>query len=89
MLPGTKLPRSIPPQFDMVLYADVEDDGMGSRRRVYRCDQLDPDYIMKDRFLVTKDVQPMELAPLVFKIRKPMLPIPESIREKKLNHCPE
>ncbi len=87
LLPGTKLPRAIPPKFDLVLRADVEDD-LTERKRVYRCDPMDRDYIMKDRFGVTQDVQPMELKPLIFKIMYPDLEVPEGIRTKQLKRTP-
>jgi len=84
LLPGTKLPRAIPPKFDMVLRAAVHDD-LTERRRVYLCDPMDPDYIMKDRFGVAGDIQPMELKPLIFKILHPNDPVPEEARTKQLN----
>lgn len=86
LLPGKKLPRRLPPKFDLVLRADVE-HGLtpGSSERVYRCDPLDSDYIMKDRFGVTLPVQPMELAPIVFRILNPGVEPPEELLRKRLN----
>ena len=84
MLPGRRLPRALPPKFDIVLRADIDDSGLDGSERVYRCDPLDANWIMKDRLAVTEDVQPMELAPLVYRIKHPGKPVPEQLFEKKL-----
>lgn len=84
LFPGKKLPRSMPPKFDLVLRATTDKKVGSQAKRVYRCDPLDGDYIMKDRFGVTREVQPMELAPIVFRILHPGKEVPPALLEKKL-----
>jgi hypothetical protein len=84
MLPGRRLPRALPPKFDIVLRADIDDSGLDGSTRVYRCNPLDANWIMKDRLAVTEDVQPMELAPLVYRIKYPGKPVPAQLFVKRL-----
>lgn len=83
LMPGKKLPRTLPPKFDIVLRAAISVD-IGNKGRVYCCDPLDPSYIMKDRWGVTGAVQPMELAPIIYRIKNPGKEPPEDLLTKQL-----
>lgn len=83
-LPGKKLTRSIPRKFDLVLHADIE-EGVGSARRVYRCDPTVRRWITGDRFGVTIPVQEMELKPLLYRILTGNEEPPEEWQRKVLN----
>ena len=85
LMPGKKLPRRLPPKFDLVLRAAAKADSLGGEaKRVYECNPLSGDYIMKDRFGVTLKEQPMELAPIVFRIMNPGQPVPQELLQKQL-----
>ena len=84
--PGKKLTRSLPAKMDIVLMADIEQNAItGAARRILRCDPLSPDYLMGDRFGVTQPVQDMNLAPIVWRIKRPDQPVPEELMKMKLN----
>ena len=86
LLPGKKLPRRVPPKFDMVLRATVKEGALvEDHERIYECNPLVMDYITKDRFGVTLPEQPMELAPIIWRIKNPGTPVPEQLLSKKLN----
>jgi len=85
--PGKALTRSLPARMDLVLMADAEQPKIsgGSARRIIRCDPLDPDYLMGDRFGVTQRVQDMNLAPIIWRIKRPGQPVLEELETMKLN----
>lgn len=46
-------------------------------RRVYRCEQLHPRWIMGDRYSVAQPIQEMDLRPLLFRILNQGQPVPQ------------
>jgi hypothetical protein len=63
-LPGKDLRREIPTMFSLVLWAKAV-PGAGGMKRVFACDQLAQEWIMKDRYGVTESLQTMDLQPLM------------------------
>lgn len=85
LMPGKRLPRQLPPKFNLVLRAAVSSD-IGEETRVYRCNPTDPHFIMKDREGVVPREMPMELAPIVFRLLHPGQEPPEGLFTKQLRH---
>lgn len=63
LLPG-KLVEQLPGQFSLCLRAAVAPN----KTRVLLCDQLDPVWIMKDRYNVCEVEQPLDLGPIMSKV---------------------
>ena len=60
----------------------VEKDGF--YERVYRCQPLDEDMLMGDRYGVAEAEQPMELNRLVFRMMYPDQPVPDDLPRKTI-----
>lgn len=92
-LPG-RLVEDAPGLFDMILHATLTSgavsdnlDGATGRRRVYRCDPLDAEWVSGDRYNAALDEQPMDLRPIMFRAIRGTEP-PES-ELTKWGHKPE
>lgn len=78
---GPKLPGNLveemPSQFSMILRAGIEVDDEGEKyHRVYRCEPLNPRWVMGDRYGVAKLEQEMDLRKLLFKVLNPGAKLP-------------
>lgn len=71
-LPGRDLVRSVPSMFSLVLRAVKGPmPGAVGNVRHYRCDQMDAQYIMKDRYGAAKRYQDLDLRPILWRIVRP------------------
>ncbi len=72
------LTEAVPGLFRLVMRADVD-----SKKRIYRCNGLDPLWVMGDGYGATLDKQPMDLRPILWRIMYGDAPIPAALLEPK------